>query len=70
MMALTKWTAAESVDQKVRMTKMAAQMAHLLVTQTEMSLASLTEMRTVHQTELPMETKWASQTALSKSRAM
>lgn len=49
---------------------MAAQMAHLLVTQTEMSLASLTEMRTEHQTELPMETKWASQTALSKSRAM
>ena len=48
MMALTKWTAAESVDQKVRMTKMAAQMAHLLVTQTETSLASLTEMRMEH----------------------
>lgn len=48
MMALTKWTAAESVDQKVRMTKMAAQMAHLLVTQTETSLALLTEMRMEH----------------------
>jgi len=45
MMALTKWTAAESVDQKVHVTKMAAQMAHLLVTLTETSLALLTEMR-------------------------